>query len=113
MFSYSFCCVILRSPASLLMHQIALTESEELLADLVHDLRQPLDVIEGSASYLGLLLGGAGTSVHEQLRIIGNQVSLAAQILADAAARLAPTGIQCAGAAENLDLTKSQTAAVT
>ena len=41
------------------------------------------------------------------------QIDLATQLLSEAAARVAHTGLQRVGAAESLDLTNSETAAVT
>ena len=90
----------------------SLTESDELFASLVHDLRQPLNTIQDSASYLKLVLGDCGEMVQEQLRLIERQVDLAAHMLAEVSARMRMPP-QCAGSVENLDLTKSETAAVT
>ena len=95
------------------MQPLPLTQLEELFAELAHDLRQPLDTIDNSVSYLDLLLRDAEQPVHEQLRLIARQVDLAARILAEASAWMCPPRAQCAGAGESLDLTKSQTAAVT
>jgi signal transduction histidine kinase len=94
------------------MLPFAVTEFDELFASLIHDLRQPLNTIENSASYLKLLLGDTGGAVDDQLRLIERQVDVAARMLAEASARMR-SGAQRAGAAENLDLTKSQTAVVT
>jgi signal transduction histidine kinase len=96
------------------MLPVAVTEFEELFACLIHDLRQPLNTIENSASYLKLLLGDGGGAVEEQLRLIERQVDVAAHMLAEASARMR-SGTQRAGvgAEESLDLTKSQTAVVT
>ena len=93
------------------MLPFAPTEFEELFASLVHDLRQPLNTIENSASYLKLLLGERGATVDEQLRLIERQVDVAEHLLAEASARMRSRA-QCA-AGESLDLTKSQTAVVT
>lgn len=90
----------------------AVTEFEELFASLIHDIRQPLNTIENSASYLKLLLGESGGAVDEQLRLIERQVDVAAHMLAEASARMRPH-TQRAGAGDSLDLTKSQTAVVT
>ena len=94
------------------MLPFAVTEFEELFASLIHDLRQPLNTIENSASYLKLLLGERDGAVDAQLRLIERQVDIAAHMLAEASARMRPRA-QCAGAGESLDLTKSQTAVVT
>jgi signal transduction histidine kinase len=94
------------------MLPLAATEFEELFASLVHDLRQPLNTIEDSASYLKLLLGENRGAVNEQLRLIQRQVHVASRILAEASAQMR-AHTQCAAAGESLDLTKSQTAVVT
>jgi signal transduction histidine kinase len=86
---------------------------EKVLADLIHDLRQPLSTIDNSISYLDLLLREAEEPVHEQLRLIARQVDLAARILLEASTRMCPPRAQCAAAGESRALTKSQTAAVT
>jgi len=93
------------------MLTVALTEFEERLAVLIHDLRQPLNTIQDSATYLRILLGDRGGLVDEQLHIIERQVDLAAHRLVEASAEMR-THDQCAGAG-NLDLTNSQTAVVT
>ena len=71
------------------MRHFVLTESEEMLASLVHDLRQPLGNLEYSACYLELLLGQTQGAVQEQLRLIREQVDLASRLLAEASARIA------------------------
>ena len=38
------------------MQPAATTQLEELFAELIHDLRQPLNTIDNSVSYLDLLL---------------------------------------------------------
>jgi len=95
------------------MRPLPLTDSDAVLAELVHDLRQPLGTLEYSACYLDLLLGEAQGAVREQLRIIQQQLDLAARLLTEAAARLPRPGVQRAAVGESLDLTKSETAAVT
>jgi signal transduction histidine kinase len=90
-----------------MQQQLPRIESEDLVADLIHDLRQPLDTIESSAYYLRILLAERGGAVEEQLRIIGQQVELASRMLTAVASS------HRAGAAESLDFTKSQTAVVT
>ena len=95
------------------MQPFATNQLEELFAELIHDLRQPLNTIDNSVSYLDLLLHEAEQPVQEQLRLIARQVDLAARILVEASAWMCPPRAQCAGAAKSRDLTKSQTAAVT
>ncbi|HUI79159.1 MAG TPA: hypothetical protein VLY24_14640 [Bryobacteraceae bacterium] len=94
------------------MLTFAVTESDDLFASLIHDLRQPLNTIQDSTSYLKLLLGDRSGLVEEQLRLIQRQVDLAAHMLTEASAQMRPRA-QRAGAGEILDLTKSQTAVVT
>jgi signal transduction histidine kinase len=94
------------------MLPLAVTEFDEFFASLIHDLRQPLNTIENSASYLKLLLGESGGAVDAQLRLIERQVDVAAHMLAEASARMRPRA-QSAAAGESLDRTKSQTAVVT
>ncbi len=93
------------------MRSIAEIETELLLKNLVHDLRQPLSTIETSTYYLNLLLSGGPDRAIEQLRTIEHQVDRAAALLAEAVAELHrlheyPTG-------ESRSLTKEVTAAVT
>ena len=89
------------------------SESEEVLIDLVHELRQPLSTLEYSACYLQMLLGDAHGAVQQQLRVIQQQVDLATRLLSEAVTRIPRLDLQRAAADESLDLTKSETAAVT
>jgi signal transduction histidine kinase len=86
--------------------------SEQLLLNVVHDVRQPLSTIESSAYYLNVLLGDTDPRAAEQVRMIQRQVSDAARILSQAAAELGRLRAQRT-VVENLDLTKPETAAVT
>lgn len=95
------------------MCQLVLTELEEVLANLVHDLRQPLGTIDCSACCLQLLLAEAGTAVQQQLCLITQQVERAAHLLEEVAARVSRAAAQRDGSTESLDLTNSETAAVT
>jgi signal transduction histidine kinase len=88
-------------------------ESEQALAELVHDLRQPLSTLEYSASYLQIILRGTEGPAQQQLRLMQQQIEVAARLLSNAAARLSRPAIQRPIAGESLDLTKSETAAVT
>ncbi|MBZ5578138.1 MAG: hypothetical protein LAP40_16370 [Acidobacteriia bacterium] len=94
------------------MRPFPLPDSDEVLAELVHDLRQPLGTLEYSACYLQLLLSEPREAVQEQLRIIQQQLDIAARLLTEAAARVARP-VQRTAAGESLDLTKSEIAAVT
>ena len=95
------------------MDRAVLTESEEALAALVHDLRQPLGTLEYSALYLQMLLGGGPAAVQRQLQVMQEQIAIAAGILSEAAAQLSHAPVQRAGTGESRDLTNSETAAVT
>jgi len=92
------------------MPDVFLTEANEKIAELVHELRQPLGTIGDSAFYLGLLLKHADPAVREQLRLIEEQVERACRVLSTSAADLRES-LHCA--AESLDLTKSQTSVLT
>jgi len=84
---------------------VAITRTEDLLADLIHGLRQPLSTISHSICYLELLLAGAEEPVREQLRLLARQADLAARILVDASSQRHPPTAQCAAAGKSLDLT--------
>jgi signal transduction histidine kinase len=66
------------------MPSFTASDSEEVLARLAHDLRQPLGTIETSAYCMNLLLGQEHTAAREQLRIIERQVGHAVRILNEA-----------------------------
>jgi signal transduction histidine kinase len=102
----------LKSPEPDKMPDVFLSEAAERIADLVHELRQPLGTIGDSAFYLGLLLKDADPAFQEQLRIIEAQVDRACRVLAETAAALR-VSLHCAAAGESLDLTNSQTSVVT
>ena len=93
------------------MRSIADIETEILLKNLVHDLRQPLSTIETSAYYLNLLLTDGPQRAHEQLRTIEHQVDRAAALLSQAVAEL--HRLHACPTVDNRDLTKEVTAIVT
>jgi signal transduction histidine kinase len=66
------------------MPSSAASDSEELIAHLAHELRQPLGTIETSAYCMNLLLGQEHAAAREQLRIIERQVGHAVRILNEA-----------------------------
>ena len=66
------------------MPSFTASDSEELVARLAHDLRQPLGTIETSAYCMNLLLGQEHTAAREQLRVIERQVGHAVRILNEA-----------------------------
>ena len=95
------------------MPSSAASDSEELIAHLAHELRQPLGTIETSAYCLGLLSDPAQPRAHAYLRTIAQQVARAESRLSQAGAELTRLRAQRAEVAEILDLTKSTTSAVT
>ena len=54
-----------------------------ILGALVHDLRQPLSVIEICTDYLGMLLPAPDPRVRAQLETMQNQLDEAGRILSD------------------------------
>jgi signal transduction histidine kinase len=86
--------------------------AEDLLMNVVHDLRQPLGAIETSAYVLKLLLDDGNSHVLKHLGSIEHQVELAALALTDAVAELRRLRAQRTEA-ESLDFTNPETAAVT
>jgi signal transduction histidine kinase len=90
---------------------------EELLGNLIHDLRQPLGNIETGAYLLNLVTPPDQTGSREQLLAIERQVSQAARLLSEASAALARLRAQRVESecvtAESFDLTKPVTAGVT
>ena len=91
-----------------------ITQSDEILHSLVHDLRQPLGNLETSLFILEMVLDDPSDRVREQLRIMARQVAQAAQLLESAGGELryAPDHRETAGS-DSLPFTKSATAAVT
>ena len=63
------------------MPSFTASDSEQIVARLAHDLRQPLGTIETSVFCINLLLGQERAAVQEQLRIIERQVCHAVRIL--------------------------------
>ena len=87
--------------------------AEDILIDLLHDLRQHLGNIETSAYCLGLVCDSAETRAGGYLSIIEQQVACAESLLSEAGAAVGRLRTQRDGAAEILDFTKSATSAVT
>lgn len=54
---------------------------DEVVADFIHELRQPLSALEALTSYLDLVTPAENTLVHEQLRRMHRQIDQANQIL--------------------------------
>ena len=87
--------------------------AETLLATLIHDLRQDLGNIETSVYCLDLIAEPKQGRAREYLRIIEQQVELAAGRLSMASSALTRLQLQRSETAEVLDLTKSTTSVVT
>jgi hypothetical protein len=87
--------------------------AENILIDLVHDLRQYLGNIETSVYCLGLIGDSHNTRVSGYLRTIERQVAGAEGRLSEAGAEMSRLRAQRAEPAEILALTKSTTSAVT
>jgi len=86
---------------------------EDLIANLVHDLRQPLGNIETSVYLLNLVTPPDNARVHAQLHAIECQLGDAARLLTEAAAALSRLRAQRVPEAESMDLTNPATAGVT
>ena len=89
------------------------SQAEDVLAALVHDLRQPLDIIGNSAYFLGLITHPDHARAHEQFRAIERQVAQATRLLGEISAELTRQRGQRADAADSFELTKSAIATVT
>ncbi len=87
-------------------------QSEAVLVDVVHDLRQSLGTIETSAFLLRTMLPQASPQVREYLKIIERQVAVASQLLARASAGSCCPQVQRVED-DSLEFTKSATAVVT
>ena len=83
-----------------------LNASETALANLIHDLRQPLGNIETSMWCLSSLTA-ADSRVREQLALIERQVEAAERMLAAAAAELSRSRIQRAEEAASREVTNA------
>lgn len=93
------------------MQSFALNRAEEILQDLVHDLRQPLSNIDISAYILNRSLPDADPQIREHIQTIGRQVQQACDVLRDAVAEMGRLRDQSA-MGENRELTKSAIAGV-
>lgn len=84
-----------------------LTASETTLANLIHDLRQPLGNIENSTWCLSSLTGQSDSRVRDQIALIERQVQAAEDLLTAAAAELSRVRVQRAEAAVSLEVTNA------
>jgi signal transduction histidine kinase len=62
---------------------VAQSNSEDILADFAHQLRQPLSALEALTSYLDLITTPEDTRIQEQLRRMHSEIGHADQILRD------------------------------
>lgn len=69
---------------------MAQSQSEDVLADFAHRLRQPLSALEALTSYLELITTTEDQRVLEHLRHMHGQISQADQILRDGLRTLRP-----------------------
>lgn len=87
------------------------------MSGLVHDLRQPLSVIDACADYLNLVLPPTDRRAREQLELLQEQVGEANRILHEALVNLhyiaAPPEPIAEPASSSFSLTNAASAAVT
>lgn len=86
-----------------------------MISALVHDLRQPLSVIDACADYLNLVLPDTDHRSRDQLELLQQQVGEANRILHEALLKLHYVDAPAASAApaNSLPLTNAASAAVT
>jgi K+-sensing histidine kinase KdpD len=94
------------------MHAIDDPKAETLLRNVLHDLRQPLGVLETTAYLINRKLNDGRALDREQLNCLERQVDQASRIVARAADELRRLHAQAAGA-NSRDLTNSATAVLT
>jgi len=87
-----------------------------IMSSLVHDLRQPLSVIDACADYLNLVLPATDLRARRQLELLQQQVGEANRILHEALLQLhytdAPPEPAAEPAASSRSLTNAASAAV-
>jgi len=69
---------------------VAQSQSEDVLADFAHRLRQPLSAMEALTSYLELISASEDVRVREHLRHMHSEISQADQILREGLLALRP-----------------------
>ena len=60
---------------------MAQSHAEDILADFVHQLRQPLNTLDALAFYLDLIAKPEDAQVHEQLRLMQSEIAYTDQVL--------------------------------
>ena len=87
-----------------------------IMSVLVHDLRQPLSVIDACADYLNLVLPATDHRARQQLELLQEQVGEANRIMHEALLKLhyadAPASAEAVGASSR-SFTNAASAAVT
>lgn len=83
-----------------------------IISGLVHDLRQPLSIIEACADYLDLILPQADRRSRQQLQLLEQQIGEANRILHEALLKLHYSD-GSAGTSDNRELTNATSGAVT
>ncbi len=83
-----------------------------MMTGLVHDLRQPLSVIDACADYLNLVLPQADYRARQQLELLQQQVGEANRILHQALVELHYTDMHPDGPAEDCASSRASTNAV-
>jgi len=84
-----------------------------LVSGLVHDLRQPLSVIDACADYLNLVLPATDRRARQQLELLQQQVGEANRILHEALLKLHYTDTPAEPAASSRASTNAASSAVT
>ena len=90
--------------------------SAEPLSVLVHDLRQPLSVIDACADYLNMVLPSTDFRARQQLELLQEQIGEANRIMHEALVKMHyadATSSREAPGASSLSLTNAANAAVT
>jgi signal transduction histidine kinase len=93
------------------MHSAENHKAESLLRNVLHDLRQPLGVLEVTAYLMNLKMNDGRSLDREQLLCLERQVGRASRIVQQAAEELQRLHTQEAGA-NSLEFTNSATSAV-
>jgi len=86
---------------------------EDLIANLIHDLRQPLANLEGCSYYLSSFSQSGDARIQELAQVIERQVAHAEQLLSAASQALSQSRTQRQEDASSVDFTNATNAGVT
>jgi signal transduction histidine kinase len=86
---------------------------ENLITNLIHDLRQPLANLEGCSYYLNSFAQSGDARIQELAQVIERQVAHAEELLSAASAALSQSRVQGQEDAGSIDFTNSANAGVT